>query len=126
MVLLAVGLVSACGGNDPPLGVVGYVGGDFGGVVSDEPTASLIAGNVLSAGGTAADAAVALYFALSVTYPSAASLGGGGVCVVHDGSSARVEALDFTVARPARRSPEGTPEFAVPGVPLFGVLDAQF
>ena len=114
-VSFAVILISACSDDPRPLGVVGHVEGDFGGVVSDEPAASLIAGDVLSAGGTAADAAVALYFALAVTYPSAASLGGGGVCVVHRHLTGTVEALDFTAGRPARRAPDGQPEFAVPG-----------
>ena len=112
---LIVALVSACGDTKLPLGVVGYVEGNFGGVVSDEPTAALIARDVLSAGGTAADAAVALYFTLSVTYPSAAGLGGGGVCIVHDGATTKVEAIDFTTGRPARRPLDGGPEFAVPG-----------
>ena len=108
-------MVSACTGPELPIGVIGHVEGDFGGVVSDEPTAALIASDVLSAGGTAADAAVALYFTLSVTYPSAAGLGGGGVCIAHDGETGQVDALDFTTRRPARRAPDGRPEFAVPG-----------
>ena len=98
-----------------PLGVIGHVEGDFGGAVTDEPTAALIARDILSAGGSAADVAVALYFTLSVTYPSAAGLGGGGVCLVHGGNPGRVEALDFTAGRPARRPTEGRREFAVPG-----------
>jgi len=112
---MIVALVSGCGTPDPPLGVVGHVAGDFGGAVTDEPTAALVARDILSAGGTAADAAVALYFTLSVTYPSAGGLGGGGVCLVHGINSTQVEALDFTSGRPARRAPDGQMEFAVPG-----------
>lgn len=69
----------------------------------------LIARDVLSANGTAADAAVALYFALAVTMPSTAALGGGGVCVLHDAESKRTEALDFL----PRAAPEG--RVALPG-----------
>ena len=113
--LLVVALLSACGADDLKLGQVGYVVGAFGGAVSDEPTASLVAGDVLSAGGTATDAAVALYFALAVTYPSAAGLGGGGVCVVHDRTSTTVEAIDFTAGRAKRPPAGGGPGFAIPG-----------
>jgi gamma-glutamyltranspeptidase/glutathione hydrolase len=108
-------LISACDGTKPPLGVVGHVEGDFGGAVSDEPMASLVARDILKSGGTAADAVAAMYFTMSVTYPSAAGLGGGGVCVVHGPGSDKVEVLDFRSRRPARRPPAGQPEFAVPG-----------
>ena len=74
---------------------IGYSLSDFGAVSIDEPRAGLVGRDILLAGGNAIDAAVASYFAMSVTKPSAASLGGGGICLVRDSNSGEVETLDF-------------------------------
>jgi gamma-glutamyltranspeptidase/glutathione hydrolase len=107
-----------------------------GAVVADEPMAALIARGILENGGNAADAATALYFALSVTYPASAGLGGGGVCLVRDadhivGKTSKkkkgvkklgeVESIAFLTRRPRDGGP-----FAIPGnVRGFALLQAR-
>lgn len=115
--VLAVSVfLAACGGADkPPKGVVDHIQQYFGGVAADEPHAVLVARDVLSAGGTAADAAVALYFTLSVTLPSSAGLGGGGACVVHGAGKPTAEVLDFSARVPSSAAEKGRWAAAVPG-----------
>ncbi|MDE1174651.1 MAG: gamma-glutamyltransferase [Parvibaculaceae bacterium] len=81
-----------------------------GAVVADEPQAALIAQRILEQGGKAGDAAAALYFALSVTYPAAAGLGGGGLCLAHAPGEAGIESVSFLP-----RKPEAGGGIAVPG-----------
>lgn len=68
-------------------------------VVSAHPLASEVGLEVLKSGGNAVDAAVAVQFTLSVVYPEAGNLGGGGFMVLfRPGEGAR--ALDFREKAP--------------------------
>ena len=70
-------------------------GAGFAAVAADESRAAEVGRDVLQAGGNATDAAVAMYFAMAVTLPSAASLGASGVCIVHDDKTRAGEAFVF-------------------------------
>jgi gamma-glutamyltranspeptidase/glutathione hydrolase len=52
-------------------------------VVAQEATATRIGLDILQKGGNAVDAAVAVGFAMAVTYPRAGNIGGGGFMVIH-------------------------------------------
>lgn len=116
--VVAAVVLGACEtAGPPPLGTVGYIQGFVGDVVADEPRAVQVGQEVLSAGGTAADAAVALYFTLAVTLPSRASLGGGGACVVYDAPTQETEALEFLPRPPAGAAAGIAVPVAIPGNP---------
>ena len=69
-------------------------------VVSPEPLAASVGMQILEQGGNAADAAVAIGFALAVTYPQAGNIAGGGFAMVFSPGSEPV-ALDFRETAPA-------------------------
>jgi gamma-glutamyltranspeptidase/glutathione hydrolase len=95
---LALAGLAACASDKPETPAdfgSGSIGGFAGAVAADEPRAVLVARDVLSGGGSAADAAVAAYFTMAVTLPSNAGLGGGGACLVHDAKKKSVEAIVF-------------------------------
>ena len=70
-----------------------------GAVAAPEPHAARVGIDVLRRGGNAVDAAVAVQFALAVTFPNAGNLGGGGFMLVHHGG--RETSIDYRETAPA-------------------------
>jgi len=87
-------------GNIPPAGAY---------VVGDESAAVKAGAAVLAEGGSAVDAVTTVYFAMSVTYPVAAGLGGGGLCIVRS-ANGTVETFGFLT-----RDSKGGGPYALPG-----------
>jgi gamma-glutamyltranspeptidase/glutathione hydrolase len=73
--------------------------GQNGMVVAQEGAAARIGTDILRKGGNAVDAAVAVGFALAVTYPRAGNLGGGGFMVIHRAGGENV-AIDYRETAP--------------------------
>jgi gamma-glutamyltranspeptidase/glutathione hydrolase len=72
-------------------------------VVAQEPLAADVGLAVLKAGGNAVDAAVAIGFALQVTYPFAGNIGGGGFMLVRF-ADGRATFIDFREKAPLSAS----------------------
>src|SRR3970282_955203 len=99
----------------------------LGGVATDEPRAALVGREILSAGGTAADAAGGVSVAVSGAVASLAGLRGGGVCAFHDVRSKRTEPLASQATTPGRMSPTAVYPVAVPGfIRGIGALNAKY
>ncbi|MFC0408599.1 gamma-glutamyltransferase [Roseomonas elaeocarpi] len=101
-------------GSGPRPGEPGYVTGFAGAVASEDPRAALVARDILAAGGSAADAAVAAGLVMTVTLPSRAGLGGGGACLVFDPRRGTTDAIVFPAAAPAQNAPGADRPAAVP------------
>jgi len=92
LLLLATTTTALAASRDP-------VVGNHAMVASTSETASRIGVDVMKKGGNAVDAAVAVAFALAVTWPAAGNLGGGGFMLIRkaDGTS---EAIDYRERAP--------------------------
>ena len=73
-------------------------------VVSASGIASRVGADVLSAGGNAVDAAVAVAFTLAVTFPSAGNLGGGGFMVIYIADEQLATTIDYREQAPSAAS----------------------
>lgn len=104
-----------------------------GAVVSDSDIASEVGAAILRKGGNAVDAAVATGLAMSVTFPAAGNLGGGGFMLVRM-ADGRTVAIDYREVAPHRSSKDmyrnpadslsGYLASGVPGTPL-GMWEAH-
>ena len=100
ILLLAMSVFACQTDNDKKIsGVVG----DSAMVVSAHPIASQVGIAILKKGGNAIDAAVAVQLALTVVFPEAGNIGGGGFMILrtNDGKTA---ALDFREKAPSSAS----------------------
>ena len=70
-------------------------------VVTQESRAARIGVEILDRGGNAVDAAVAVGFALAVTYPRAGNIGGGGFMVIHLAKTGQDITIDYRETAPA-------------------------
>jgi len=73
--------------------------GSKGIVVTAHPLASAVGAEILEVGGNAIDAAIAVQFALTVVYPIAGNIGGGGF-MVYKPANGEAIALDFREKAP--------------------------
>jgi len=74
-------------------------------VVAQEQSAARIGADILARGGNAVDAAVAVGFAMAVSYPRAGNIGGGGFMVIHLTASNEDVAVDYRETAPAAATP---------------------
>ncbi|MBI5267816.1 MAG: gamma-glutamyltransferase [candidate division Zixibacteria bacterium] len=65
------------------------------------PLATQVGERIFARGGNAIDVAVATAFALSVVYPPAGNIGGGGFALVRNGKTGEIVSLDFRETAPA-------------------------
>ena len=78
---------------------------DKGMVVTQNYLSSDIGAEILSKGGNAVDAAVAIGFSLTATLPRAGNIGGGGFMLIYDAKNNTIVSLDFRSMAPELASP---------------------
>ncbi|WP_420141518.1 gamma-glutamyltransferase, partial [Sphingomonas sp.] len=76
-----------------------------GAVSAADPRAAAAGVEILKAGGSATDAAIAMMLALNVVEPQSSGIGGGGFLVHHDARTRAVTSFDGREAAPAAADP---------------------
>ena len=94
--------------------------GRDGMVASAHPLATLAGVEVLKAGGTAADAAVAVNGVLAATQPYCCGVGGDLFCLYYDAASRRVHCLDGAGHSGSRATLDEVRRRGWPGLPTLG------
>ena len=77
-----------------------------GAVSAADPRAAEAGREILRAGGSAADAAIAIAIALTVVEPQSSGIGGGGFLVHHDGRAQALTSFDGREEAPAAAGPD--------------------
>jgi gamma-glutamyltranspeptidase/glutathione hydrolase len=98
--LCAILFAAACGDDERSQLRVDLATSTEGMVVSETSEATRIGRDVLAEGGNAVDAAVAVAFALAVTWPEAGNIGGGGFMMVAP-PDGEVVCIDYRETAPA-------------------------
>lgn len=75
-------------------------------VSAANPVAAQAGADILAAGGSAADAAIATQLVLNVVEPQSSGIGGGGFLIVYDAQSGAVQAFDGRETAPVGTAPE--------------------
>jgi gamma-glutamyltranspeptidase/glutathione hydrolase len=86
--------------GDDLIGHAQSAAGSNGMVVTQEALATRVGVGILQKGGNAVDAAVAVGFAMAVTYPRAGNIGGGGFMLIHL-ASGKDTSIDYRETAPA-------------------------
>jgi gamma-glutamyltranspeptidase/glutathione hydrolase len=103
--------VAGCSGTPPTAsrddGLRVDVATSYAGMVSSNcDHASAIGVAVLARGGNAVDAAIAVQFALAVTWPEAGNIGGGGFMMIAEDGSEEVVCIDYRETAPGASTAE--------------------
>ncbi|HYZ48644.1 MAG TPA: gamma-glutamyltransferase [Sphingomonas sp.] len=101
--LLPLSLLAGCATAQTPAAPASHAAG--GAVSAADPRAAAAGQEILRAGGSATDAAIAIAIALTVVEPQSSGIGGGGFMVVHDAKTGKLSSYDGRETAPAAATP---------------------